>query len=148
MRKESLEGLSALTGFDRRTIKPRLKDLTPIKGPRGAHLYETREALPLLYSRDGSVYDIEQERARLLYHQANLAELDEDVKTGTLIPAETVFERWSAVVVSVRAKLLSMPSQLAGKCANMTQAEIEIIAGQLVRQALEELQAGSDRSDT
>lgn len=139
MRKESLNGLQELTGFDRRTIKPRLADLTPEVGPKGALLYRTTEALPLLYDKEASAYETDKERARLLHHQANIAALDEKVKERQLIPADLVLTRWQDIAATVRAKLLSIPSQLAATCADSPREDVERKAAALVRQALEEL---------
>lgn len=139
MRKESLNGLAELTGFDRRTIKTRLADLESEPGPKGAMLYRTAEALPRLYDRDGSVYDTDKERARLLHHQANIAALDESVKAKQLLPADLVLSRWQDIAATVRARLLSIPSSLAAVCAEQPAPEVERKAAALVRQALEEL---------
>lgn len=144
MRKESLNSLQELTGFDRRTIKPRLATLTPEKGPKGALLYWSQEALPLIYERgEGSVYDIERERARLLHHQANIAALDQQVKEKQLIPADVVLHNWQDIAANVRARLLAIPPQLAATCANSSRESVQEKATALIRQALEEL-AGAD----
>ena len=38
--------------------------------------------------------DVNEERARLIHHQANLASLEEDVKQGKLIPADEIEKEW------------------------------------------------------
>lgn len=139
MRKESLSGLAELTGFDRRTIKARLADIDPEPGSKRAMLYWTVDALPRLYDREGSVYDTDKERARLLHHQANIAALDEKVKEKSLIPADVVLSRWQDIAANVRARLLSIPSQLAATCANQDRDKVEDKAASLIRQALEDL---------
>lgn len=139
MRKESLSGLAELTGFDRRTIKSRLADVEPEQGTKRAMLYKTVEVLPMLYDREGSVYDTDKERARLLHHQANIAALDEKVKERSLIPADVVLANWQDIAANVRARLLAIPTQLAATCANAPREEVEAKASTLVRQALEEL---------
>ena len=140
MRRESLNSLSELTGFDRRTIKRKISAMEFVKEGR-SYLYDSVEALPLLYSRDGSVYDIDQERARLLFHQANIAALDEQIKEKNLIPSDVVTDRWQSIFANVRARLLSMPSTLAATCADTSQDGVEEKASELVRQALDELSA-------
>lgn len=139
MSRESLNKLQELTGFARATIKTRLSTCQPIEGPRGAQLYETREALPFLYDNKASVYETDKERARLLHHQANLADLDEQVKQGRLIPAEQVEAEWGGALMNIRARMLAIPSQIAARCVNSTQEQIQAEASELVRQALEEL---------
>jgi hypothetical protein len=70
--KQSITELNLLTGIDRRRIGKTLANTTPEDGPKGALLYETTEALPLLYASpaDGDSYDLTAERARLAHHQA------------------------------------------------------------------------------
>ena len=143
MRRESLNGFEELTGIDRRQIKKRLAGLTPIKEGR-SHLYQTAEALPLLYLNEGGAYKTEVERARLLYHQANIAALDEQVKEKTLLPAEMVLARWQDIAANVRARLLSIPPQLATTCVNQPREEIEEKATALIRHVLEELASGTE----
>jgi hypothetical protein len=138
MRKESLNALEELTGFDRRTIKRRLSSLEPDKAGR-AHLYQTVEALPLLYARDGSVYDTDKERARLLHHQANIAALDEKIKEKSLIPYDVVVDRWQMILANFRAKALGMPSALASVCADSSRDDVQKQSDGLIRQMLEDL---------
>ena len=44
----SIKKLSELTGRHRQTIAKILADLPSVDGQKGAHLYESREALPLI----------------------------------------------------------------------------------------------------
>jgi len=138
MRRESINALSELTGFDRRTIGKKLAD-TPFTKSGRSHLYDPQQALRVIYAADGGDYDLTIEKARLAHHQANLAALDEEVKKKNLIPAEVVLERWQTIAANVRARLLSMPSQLAANCANASRDEVQKKANELVRMALEEL---------
>ncbi|PYI81223.1 MAG: hypothetical protein DMF05_03630 [Verrucomicrobia bacterium] len=48
----SISQLSELTGRDRRTIAKQLSDVPHVAGQRGAMLYESTEALPLVYAVD------------------------------------------------------------------------------------------------
>jgi phage terminase Nu1 subunit (DNA packaging protein) len=100
-----------------------------------------RWAAELGVDSTGKVYDEKLERARLLHHQANIAALDEAVKQKRLIPADVVLDRWDQIGGNVRAKLLSLPTQLAATCAGLSRDEIEEKAGDLIRQALDELSA-------
>ena len=45
----SISQLSELTGRDRRTVAGKLADVPHTAGERGAMLYESSEALPLIY---------------------------------------------------------------------------------------------------
>ena len=84
-------------------------------------------------------FDLTEERARLAHHQANIAALDEKVKEKHLIPSEVVLSRWVDIAANVRARLLSIPPQLAATCVNLPREEIEKRAVDLIRTALEEL---------
>ena len=87
----------------------------------------------------GGEYDLTEERARLAHHQANIAALDEKVKDKTLIPADVVVSRWQDILTNVRAKMLSIPTQLAATCADSPRKTVETKATQLVKTALDEL---------
>lgn len=89
--------------------------------------------------REGEVYDKQIEHARLLHHQANIAALDEEVKKKTLIPEHVVLDRWQGIAANIRARLLSIPSQLASQCADSPRQDVERKAADLIRQALDEL---------
>ena len=62
---KSLNEIANWTGIDRRTVGKRLESLEPVKGEGRAMLYETRQALPLLYLENGERLDPGQELARL-----------------------------------------------------------------------------------
>jgi len=84
-------------------------------------------------------YDLTDERARLAHHQANIAALDEEVKKKTLIPYDVVVARWQEITATIRAKLLSLPPQMAATCAQSSKDEVEKESKRLVYQALNEL---------
>jgi len=48
----SIKKLSELTGRHRQTIAKILADLPLVNGQKGAHPYDSREALPLIYAVD------------------------------------------------------------------------------------------------
>ena len=112
-----------------------------------SHLYESTEVLPILYDhgrKSEESYDLTEERARLSHHQANIAALDEKVKEKTLIPADVVLRRWADVAANVRARLLSIPSQLAVAVENLPREEVEKKTRELIVNALEELKGGAE----
>jgi|GEM_PF-5479496 len=96
---------------------------------------------------DGQVYDYEGERARLTHHQANVASLDEQTKTGKLIPAELVLSTWTNKVSDARAKLLALPTRIASACAGRSAPDIEIESRKIVYEALHELAAGDNKNN-
>lgn len=100
-------------------------------------------------NQDGTVYDLNAEKARLTHHQANISELEEDTKKGNLIPAEIVKQHWETKAANTRAKLLNLPGRLAVSVvgANTIQ-DAEKTARQLITEALNELSGnGLPKSD-
>ena len=103
--------------------------------------FRQRVVAELGVSKTGEIYDADAEKARLLFHQANIAELDEEVKRKSLIPADAVQTHWEQVAGNSRAKLLNLPGRLAVQVAGKTHTvqEVEQMARELVREALDEL---------
>lgn len=89
-----------------------------IDAARVAYIRDLREKAAGRYT-EGDL-DLGKERARLTYHQANIAELDEDVRRGELIPSETVEMVWSDMIASFRAKVLSIPTKAAHQFVHLT----------------------------
>ena len=65
----SINQLWELTGRDRKTVTKKLENLTFTAGDKGAHLYESAQALPLIYSVD----NLEAARAKQALSQASVA---------------------------------------------------------------------------
>ena len=134
----SISAISDLSGVDRRTIKKRLEDLKPIK-KGSSHLYETREALPLIFLSDDE-YDLSKERARLAHHQANITQLESQVLKGELNPADEVLSQWEKMVSGFRAKMLAMPTKTSHLLVNVQEFdEVESILKSHIYEALKEL---------
>ncbi len=139
---ENISRLADLTGRSRATVVKLLAPLTPVIEGK-AHLYETRDALPLIYEIDtggAANFDLTAERARLAFHQANEKELQVKQLQGDLIPADAVLEEWQKMLSSMRSKLLSIP----GKTAHLVIAaekyqEAERILRVQIHEALMEL---------
>lgn len=88
----------------------------------------------------GEDLDIVQERARLTFHQANIAELEEDLKRGLSILAENAEMVWAGGILAIRAKLLSLPTKMAPRLVSLkTISEIECVLKEGVDEALSEL---------
>ena len=87
-------------------------------------------------------YDLTTERARLAYHHANIAALDEREKHGELVPADAVRQRWQEMAANTRAHFLTLPTKLAGVCVGKGEPEIEASIREAVYQALTELARG------
>jgi len=84
--------------------------------------------------------DINNERARLVYHQANLAALEEETRRSKLIPANEINSAWAEMTSIMRAKITSIPEQVAAiGCGITDYNEMESLVKKLVNDALDEL---------
>ena len=82
----SIKRLSEVTGRHRQTIAKILADLRLVDGQKGAHLYDSREALPLIYAVD----NLEAARAEQARSQAALNKVREEILRKQLIPLDLV----------------------------------------------------------
>ena len=143
MTMESISRLADLSGKSRATVVKRLQPLksTP-DGP--SLLYESQEALPLIFGLDKqSDLELSAERARLAHHQANKTSLEEASMREALIPADEVQEAWEGMIANARSSLLALPS----KSAHLVMAadsfpQVEEILKDQVYEALDELAKG------
>jgi phage terminase Nu1 subunit (DNA packaging protein) len=84
--------------------------------------------------------DINNERARLVHHQANLAALDEETRRSKLIPADEINSEWAEMTSIMRAKITTIPEQVAAVGCGITDYnEMEALVKKLVNDALDEL---------
>lgn len=99
-----------------------------------------RHKADLGIASDGEVYDYDAERARLTYHQANTAALEEARKRKELILSDEVKAHWENMAANTRAKLLNLPGRLATALNEQsTVQERERVARELIYEALNEL---------
>lgn len=150
MKVTGSQQIADIFNVNQKTITEWTNDGMPVlfKGGRGiASQYETADCIEWRIRRDqvasdGNGYDLTAERARLSHHQANIAALDEDIKRGTLIPADQVKAKWIDIKSSARAKLISLPTKVASSCAGKSEADIESVAREIIYQALDEMARG------
>ena len=84
--------------------------------------------------------DINNERTRLIHHQANLAALDEETRRSKLIPADEINSEWAEMTSIMRAKITTIPEQVAAVGCGITDYnEMEALVKDLVYEALDEL---------
>ena len=84
--------------------------------------------------------DINNERARLVHHQANLAALEEETRRSKLIPADEINSEWAEMTSIMRAKITTIPEQVAAVGCGITDYnEMEALVKDLVHEALDEL---------
>jgi hypothetical protein len=111
---QSITELHNLTGIDRRKITKKLANLPSQTGHKGAKLFESSEALPLLYlDPEDAKLDPNKERARLTHHQANIAFIEEQQRAGVLVERDEVVAEVSGAIANCRARLLTLPTKLA-----------------------------------
>jgi len=84
----SISQISDLTGRDQRTVAKQLKDLHYTVGERGGFLYESTEALPLVYALD----NLEAARAAQARSQASLNAVREEDLRKQRIPIQIVLD--------------------------------------------------------
>ena len=145
----SLTDLGKLTGLDSRRMGQKLCDLPWVPGQKNSKQYDSELALPLLY--EAGPLDGQKERARLTHHQANIAELDEDVRRGVLVDRDAVVIEVSEAVANMRAKLLNLPHKVAPVIVAMDDLhEIKSALESVVHESLSELhnQYVSDGQDS
>ena len=84
--------------------------------------------------------DINNERARLVHHQANLAALEEETRRSKLIPADEINSEWTEMTSIMRAKITSIPEQVAAVGCGITDYnKMESLVKKLVSDVLNEL---------
>src|SRR5437667_12389934 len=90
---KSINQLAELTGRDRRTIKKQLQDLHFVDGEKSAHLYESREALSLIYHPQS----LESARAKQALSQASLNAVKEELLRKEKVPLQLVLDEMAAL---------------------------------------------------
>jgi hypothetical protein len=124
----SLIQLADLTGRDRHTIRKSLESLPPIPGKHRAHLYESSEALPLIYA----VGNLEQARAKHALSQASLNAVREEELRKERIPREEVLDVVDIMLQTFTSTLKATNGQpLTPKKINELQAKIRRSADKL-----------------
>jgi len=98
---KSINQLAELTGRDRRTIKKQLEDLHFVDGEKGAHLYESTEALPLIYRVD----NLEAARAKQALSQASLNAIREENLRKERVPLQLVLDEMDSLFQAMGAIL-------------------------------------------
>jgi hypothetical protein len=97
----SISQLSELTGRDRRTVAGKLADVPHTAGERGAMLYESSEALPLIYAVD----NLEAARASQARSQASLNAVREEDLRKQRIPLQIVLDTMDEVFQAIGSTL-------------------------------------------
>jgi hypothetical protein len=97
----SISQLSEPTGRDRRTVAGKLADVPHTVGERGAMLYASSEALPLIYAVD----NLEAARAAQARSQASLNAVREEDLRKQRIPIQIVLDTMDEIFQSIAATI-------------------------------------------
>jgi hypothetical protein len=97
----SIKKLSEVTGRHRQTIARILVDLPAVDGEKGAKLYDSRQALPLIYAVD----NLEAARAEQARSQAALNKVREETLRKQRIPLDLVISVHDQVLQAMSATL-------------------------------------------
>lgn len=97
----SVNQLSELTGIERHIVAKQLRDLHFKDGERGAHLYQSQEALPILYGGN----NLDAARAKQALSQARLNAVREEELRKQRIPLEIIRDGLDEVFQSIAATL-------------------------------------------
>ena len=145
--KVSYAQLTDLTGKAYRTLKKAMDGLQPVgAGSGGANLWESKQALPLIYGIGKGTegrFDAQAEKARLDKERADNMELKNAQLRGELIHIDAIREESDRNAVSIRNRFLSMPDRLAQMletCSSFT--ERRAVIDSEIRRALEALADG------
>ena len=133
----SITKLSELTGLSNQTLGKRL-DGFPFVSHANAKLYESKDVLPVLYGAGGSSMLVaSDQKARLLLHQANTAELKEKEMRKQLIPVEEVSAFLGGMVKRARSRLLPLGGIVQNQVTDL--AQIKATIDKEIRRVLNEL---------
>jgi len=141
--RKSISELASLTGMDRRRIRAVLCDLSAEQGSKGAVMFESVEALPLLYLSPGDcdLFDLTAERARLAHFQANKSQLEAERLAGSLIEIEAVAAVVGTEYATVRSRLLAISTRAAPQVIGLSIVAVKALLDDLIFEALDELSA-------
>src|SRR5207247_11246366 len=98
---QSINQLSDLTRRHRHIIAKRLIDLPSIDGPKGSHLFESTEALPVIYAVD----NLEAARAKQALSQASLNAIREENLRKERVPLQLVLDEMDSLFQAMGAIL-------------------------------------------
>ena len=141
-----------MTGHTYRTLKKRIDGLEPVGvGRNGANLWDSHEALPLIYGHgdkdeDAGQLDPRAEKARLDRARRIAQELKNQELKGELVRAADVREDAFNTGRQVRDALLGISGRVSASCAaESNQWRVSEMLSAEIQQALEGLcQAGQE----
>jgi len=135
----SIRDLIDITRKSDKTIKKKLETLAPTPGPKGAKLYDSAQALALIYADVG---DLSTERAKLTVLQQEKLEIEIAKIKGEVVAIEDVAKTVEKEYSFVRAHIRQLPSKLAKPLSMVTDPhEVHAAISEAVDECLTELTA-------
>ena len=140
---KSLSELAELTGLGRPRIRSALADLQAVDGTKGAKLYQSHEALPLIFGQ-ASKLNPQEERAALDRARREEVELRLAKQRRELVHVDAVREAFEPEFTKVRRYLLDLPSRMAPTVIGLGDLKaVEDALRDAAHQALDELGRGA-----
>jgi phage terminase Nu1 subunit (DNA packaging protein) len=140
--------------IDRRTLQrcvDESPEIVPIDnlGTRGSARYTLADCIAAYTlhrekrNQAGEVDELERQRIRLTKAKADVAEIEASLRRGTALDAAATEHVMSGMILTARARFLTLPRKLAPIVSQGTAVEAERALEKEIRTALEEL-AGFD----
>ena len=140
MEKWAVNRLSIELKRDRRALTRLIaeKDIEPVEIAGRSKFYHLADVVNAMI--DGEELNLQQERAKLARKQEEKTSLQVEQIKGTLVDADLVKSEWQKYIAGCRAKLLSLPSKIAGNImAAESMQEVQELLKTEIYQALNEL---------
>lgn len=136
----SVTDLSDLTGMSRERVSRKLRDLPYETGYRNARMYNSIQALPMLYEFNNEAVDLNMARAKLAQKQVQKIDFDMEMKSGNFIPYDIMLAAAQRIFVAFRTRVCSIPTKIAPKVAAMDDPiDVEELLEDHLNEALDEL---------
>jgi phage terminase Nu1 subunit (DNA packaging protein) len=138
----TIRELAAWTGIGAVVIRGRLNNLPAKPGPRNASLYDSRDALRLIYITEASADDLDlsQERARLAKAQADITEMQREELRAELVRGGEVEAYWSQIIINAKLQLAGLARRIGHLVLGVpTLGEVESVIAAEVEATLNEL---------
>ncbi len=132
MSLETANRLSELTGRTRRTVKAGLKNLKPVRKEGRSYLYESSDALPLIFDIDMEDSPV-AEKARLDKLRADEIEHRLQLAKSEVAPIAILEDALLRISEQICSILDSLPLRIKKRVPKLTAREIENIRREIVK---------------
>ena len=140
MSLESINKIAELTGFDRRTVKNRLKSISPVIEGR-ASKYETTEVLVFLYNAKedpnveiiNGMEPLDYERWRKTKAEATSLEMKNQMTRREIAPVELLELAIAVFAEQACSVFESIPIKVKRRMPHLKASEIDIIKREIIK---------------